>query len=87
VPTEGVGSEIVPDNKDIFHVVLKYSTKTKNKTKQKKRREKQKNKNKNKQTKKNTRIVDSEIEINFSILCLLYSLLCNKATEMVQYYK
>lgn len=35
VPTEGVGSEIVPDNKKIFHVELKCSTKTKNKTKQK----------------------------------------------------
>ena len=33
--TEVVGSEIVPDNKEIFHVVLKYSTKTKNKTKEK----------------------------------------------------
>lgn len=29
MPTEGVGSEIVPDNKEIFHVVLKYSTKEK----------------------------------------------------------
>ena len=29
MPSEGVGSEIVPDNKGIFHVVLKYSTKTK----------------------------------------------------------
>lgn len=33
---EGVGSEIVPDNKEIFHVVLKYSTK-KRKRKRKKR--------------------------------------------------
>ena len=37
MPTEGVGSEIVPDNKEIFHVVFKYSTKTKNKKKEKKR--------------------------------------------------
>jgi len=51
VPTEGVGSEIVPDNKDIFHVVLKYSTKTKNKTKQNKRKEEKSKKTKTKTNK------------------------------------